>query len=91
MSNNPLRGKQNADVVYATAHTHTHTHKKKNIIIQKNKYVPIVLKMLYNWDDMHIIRFSLRRNALPSKAIAVGFLLELYFSEAKLRSKRCRP
>ena len=47
--------------------------------------------MLYNWDDMHIIRFSLRRNALPSKPIAVGFLLESYFSEAKLMSKRCRP
>lgn len=37
MSNNPLRGKQNADVDWATAHTHAHTHNKRNNRIKGKK------------------------------------------------------
>jgi len=58
MSNNPLRGKQNADVDEATAHRRTHPQQKRNNRKKKNKNVPMVLKMLYNWDDMHIFGFA---------------------------------
>lgn len=50
--------KQNADVDSATAHTRTHTptstNKTKDWIKRKNKSVPMVVKRLYNRDDMHM-------------------------------------
>lgn len=63
-------------------HTRAHTHnkKKRNNRI-KGKNVPMVLKMLYNWDDMHIFAF-----AFPKKPPA-GSSHTLFFF--KVKQNRC--
>lgn len=64
---------------------HTHNNKRKQNRIKRKKNVPMVLKMLYNWDDMHIFGFAFPEK--PSAGSSPVFRWSLTYEQQMLKHK----